>query len=117
MTTATHRSSERAGTAVSSVGGGNLSADLTMREIAYTNGSRSTPTLVTARQLPVSQETSMSANERKDQSGTDDVRIYLTPEQKAQAATDQGKDVESSQLDVQELEERIAPAIYVGHWD
>ena len=49
----------------------------------------------------------MSANVRKDLSGTDEVRVDLTPEQKTQPTRD--KDAESSELEVQELEQRIAP--------
>ncbi|HET8623133.1 MAG TPA: hypothetical protein VFM14_06190 [Gemmatimonadales bacterium] len=37
------------------------------------------------------------------------VRIKLTPEQRAQVKSATGKDAESLELSVQELEERIAP--------
>jgi hypothetical protein len=36
-------------------------------------------------------------------------RIQLTPEQKAQVRSATGKDAESVELSVEELEERIAP--------
>lgn len=38
------------------------------------------------------------------------VRINLTPEQKAQVRSATGKDAEAVELSVEELEERIAPA-------
>jgi hypothetical protein len=40
----------------------------------------------------------------------DQVRIELTPEQKAQVRSATGKDAEAVELSVEELEERIAPA-------
>ena len=40
----------------------------------------------------------------------DQIRIELTPEQKAQVRTATGKDAEAVELSVEELEERIAPA-------
>jgi uncharacterized small protein (DUF1192 family) len=39
----------------------------------------------------------------------DQIRIELTPEQKAQVRTATGKDAEAVELSVEELEERIAP--------
>jgi uncharacterized small protein (DUF1192 family) len=39
----------------------------------------------------------------------DQVRIQLTPEQKAQVRNATGKDAEAVELSVEELEERIAP--------
>jgi hypothetical protein len=42
----------------------------------------------------------------------DQVRIRLTPEQKAEIRGRTGKDAEAIELSVQELEERIAPAKY-----
>jgi uncharacterized small protein (DUF1192 family) len=41
------------------------------------------------------------------------VRINLTPEQKAQIKEQTGKDAETLELKVSELEERIAPRLYV----
>jgi uncharacterized small protein (DUF1192 family) len=41
----------------------------------------------------------------------DQIRIELTPEQKAQVRTATGKDAEAVELSVEELEERIAPAM------
>jgi hypothetical protein len=38
------------------------------------------------------------------------VRIQLTPEQKAQVRTATGKEAEAVELSVEELEERIAPS-------
>ncbi len=38
------------------------------------------------------------------------IRIELTPEQKAKVRSETGKDAESVELSVEELEERIAPA-------
>jgi hypothetical protein len=38
------------------------------------------------------------------------IRIELTPEQKAKVRSATGKDAESVELSVEELEERIAPA-------
>ncbi len=40
----------------------------------------------------------------------DQFRITLTPEQKAQVRTATGKDADTVELSVEELEERIAPA-------
>lgn len=40
----------------------------------------------------------------------DQVRIQLTPEQKAMIKTATGKDAEALELSVNELEERIAPS-------
>jgi len=42
------------------------------------------------------------------------VRITLTPEQRAMVKNATGKDAESLELSVQELEERIAPARLMG---
>jgi uncharacterized small protein (DUF1192 family) len=42
-------------------------------------------------------------------------RIKLTPEQKAQVRSATGKDAESVELSVEELEERIAPTTVSGH--
>jgi hypothetical protein len=42
------------------------------------------------------------------------VRITLTPEQRAMVKNATGKDAESLELSVQELEERIAPAKIMG---
>ena len=39
----------------------------------------------------------------------DQIRIQLTPEQKAQVLKVTGKDAEAVELSVEELEERIAP--------
>lgn len=39
----------------------------------------------------------------------DQIRIELTPEQKAQVRKVTGKDAEAVELSVEELEERIAP--------
>jgi hypothetical protein len=39
----------------------------------------------------------------------DQVRIELTPEQKAKISAATGKDAEAVELSVEELEERIAP--------
>jgi hypothetical protein len=39
----------------------------------------------------------------------DQIRIELTPEQKAQVRKATGKDAEAVELSVEELEERIAP--------
>jgi hypothetical protein len=40
----------------------------------------------------------------------DQIRIELTPEQKAKVRDATGKDAEAVELSVEELEERIAPA-------
>jgi hypothetical protein len=40
----------------------------------------------------------------------DQVRIELTPEQKAQVRSATGKEAEAVELSVEELEERIAPS-------
>ena len=42
-------------------------------------------------------------------SAKDQVRIQLTPEQKAMVKSTTGKDAEAVELSVSELEERIAP--------
>ncbi len=42
----------------------------------------------------------------------DQIRIELTPEQKAKVRAATGKDAEAVELSVEELEERIAP----GKW-
>jgi hypothetical protein len=44
----------------------------------------------------------------------DQIRIELTPEQKAQVRKATGKNAEAVELSVEELEERIAPAILPG---
>lgn len=41
------------------------------------------------------------------------VRIELTPEQKAKIRSATGKDAEAVELSVEELEERIAPKKYI----
>jgi hypothetical protein len=46
----------------------------------------------------------------------DQVRIELTPEQKAQIRDATGKDAEAVELSVEELEERIAPAQNLRPW-
>jgi hypothetical protein len=43
------------------------------------------------------------------QNPKDQVRIELTPEQKAKISAATGKDAEAVELSVEELEERIAP--------
>ncbi len=45
--------------------------------------------------------------------GKEQVRIPLTPEQKQMIKQATGKDAGSLDLTVQELEERIAPAVYM----
>jgi uncharacterized small protein (DUF1192 family) len=42
----------------------------------------------------------------------DQIRIELTPEQKAQVRKAIGKDAEAVELSVEELEERIAPQTF-----
>jgi uncharacterized small protein (DUF1192 family) len=44
------------------------------------------------------------------QNPKEQLRIQLTPEQKAQVKDATGKDAEAVELSVEELEERIAPA-------
>jgi hypothetical protein len=44
----------------------------------------------------------------------DQIRIELTPEQKAQVRKATGKSAEAVELSVEELEERIAPATLPG---
>ena len=43
----------------------------------------------------------------------DTVRITLTPEQKAQIKEQTGKDADTLELKLSELEERIAPRLYL----
>ena len=45
-------------------------------------------------------------------SAKDQVRIQLTPEQKAMVKSATGKDAEAVELSVSELEERIAPVMF-----
>lgn len=45
-------------------------------------------------------------------SNKEQVRIKLTPEQKAEVRGHTGKDADAIELSVQELEERIAPMKY-----
>jgi hypothetical protein len=49
-------------------------------------------------------------------SAKDQVRIELTPEQKAQVRNATGKEAEAVELSVEELEERIAPAKNLRPW-
>lgn len=43
--------------------------------------------------------------------GSETFRMTLTPEQKAQVRRSTGRDAEAIELSVEELEERIAPAL------
>jgi uncharacterized small protein (DUF1192 family) len=55
------------------------------------------------------QDATRSATPQEDAMSKDQIRIELTPEQKAQVLKVTGKNAEAVELSVEELEERIAP--------
>jgi hypothetical protein len=59
--------------------------------------------------LATAAHTSSPHQERAMSSPKDQVRIELTPEQKASIRSTTGKDAEALELSVEELEARIAP--------
>jgi hypothetical protein len=54
-------------------------------------------------------DTNPKLDPQEDVMSKDQIRIELTPEQKAQVRKATGKDAEAVELSVEELEDRIAP--------